>query len=33
VLHDLEPTIQQLGHREAREVLETLLALHPKGAR
>jgi hypothetical protein len=32
VLHDLEPTIQQLGHREAREVLETLLALHPKGA-
>lgn len=32
VLHDLEPTIAQLGHREAREVLETLLALHPKGA-
>lgn len=30
VLHDLEPTIQQLGHREAREVLETLLALHPQ---
>ncbi|HVS17100.1 MAG TPA: hypothetical protein VMT18_00775 [Planctomycetota bacterium] len=33
VLHDLEPTIAQLGHREAREVLETLLAMHPKGSR
>ncbi len=30
LLHDLEPTLQQLGHREAREVLETLLAReHP----
>ena len=30
VLHDLEPTLQQLGHREAREVLEILLAeQHP----
>jgi hypothetical protein len=28
ILHDLEPTLQQLGHREAREVLETLLAAH-----
>jgi len=28
VLHDLEPTLQQLGHREAREVLEILLAEH-----
>ncbi|HTF87318.1 MAG TPA: hypothetical protein VK843_02835 [Planctomycetota bacterium] len=28
ILHDLEPTLQQLGHREAREVLETLLAEH-----
>ncbi len=26
LLHDLEPTLQQLSHREAREVLETLLA-------
>lgn len=25
-LHDVEPTLQQLGHREAREVLEVLLA-------
>jgi len=30
ILHDLEPTLEQLGHREAREVLETLLArTHP----
>ncbi len=30
LLHDLEPTLQQLGHREAREVLESLLAReHP----
>jgi hypothetical protein len=28
ILHDLEPTLQQLGHREAREVLEILLAEH-----
>ena len=28
VLHDLEPEIQQLSHREARQVLETLLATH-----
>ncbi len=28
VLHDLEPSLQQLGHNEAREVLETLLAPH-----
>ena len=28
ILHDLEPTLQQLGHREAREVLESLLAQH-----
>ncbi|HEX6884849.1 MAG TPA: hypothetical protein VF530_15850 [Planctomycetota bacterium] len=28
VLHDLEPTLQQLGQREAREVLEILLAEH-----
>jgi hypothetical protein len=27
-LHDIEPTLQQLGHREAREVLELLLAGH-----
>lgn len=30
VLHELEPTLQQLGHREARQVLEALLAQqHP----
>jgi hypothetical protein len=30
VLHDLEPTLEQLGHREAREVLEILLSeQHP----
>jgi hypothetical protein len=30
VLHDFEPTLQQLGHREAREVLEILLSeQHP----
>jgi hypothetical protein len=28
ILHDLEPTLQQLGHREAREVLEILLSQH-----
>jgi hypothetical protein len=28
VLHDLEPSLQQLGHAEAREVLEYLLAEH-----
>lgn len=28
LLHDLEPTLQQLGAREAREMLEALLALH-----
>ncbi len=27
-LHDFEPTLQQLGHRDAREVLEVLLAEH-----
>lgn len=30
LLHELEPTLQQLGHKQAREVLETLLAgQHP----
>lgn len=28
VLHDIEPSLQQLGHREAHEVLEILLAEH-----
>ena len=28
VLHDFEPTLQQLSHREARQVLEFLLAEH-----
>jgi hypothetical protein len=28
VLHDIEPSLQQLGHSEAREVLEVLLAEH-----
>jgi len=28
VLHDLEPTLQQLGHGEAREMLEAFLAEH-----
>lgn len=28
VLHDIEPTLQQLGHSEAREVLEILLSEH-----
>jgi hypothetical protein len=30
LVHDLEPTLLQLGHKQAREVLETLLAeTHP----
>ena len=28
ILHDFEPTLQQLGHTEAREILELLLAQH-----
>ncbi len=30
VMHDLEPELMQLGHRQAQEVLETLLATHKR---